>query len=347
LLARRSRSLGGGFARIGSVLVAFGALVAARQADWLPDQDVAEAWACVGAVTAAALLLLALRPLVVVGESGAAIAAVLAASVALDVHEPTAQSRMQAVLALAGPAALVAFARPALASAFALALGAAVAFFGSSRDQDFGSEDAQWLAVAFAASAGWAVFGAVRAAFRPDRLLMGTSVALLGLLGALWSLVAVAGVRESAGEGLRVVWNVRFLSSLLLLVALAAALRAVWGAGAAPRIVLSSSLLAVAYVAGLLEVQSGVRDLATGWSRVAASLYTLLFAGGLLVAGFRWRQAALRWTGLAGFLIVAVKVTAFDLANVGTPLRILAAGAVGLVLLLGAFGYARTRRAQQ
>jgi hypothetical protein len=37
----------------------------------------------------------------------------------------------------------------------------------------------------------------------------------------------------------------------------------------------------------------------------------------------------------------------FDLANLATPLRILAAGAVGVVMLLVAYGYAKGRKAPE
>jgi uncharacterized membrane protein len=58
-------------------------------------------------------------------------------------------------------------------------------------------------------------------------------------------------------------------------------------------------------------------------------------------------QVTVRWIGLAGLALVAVKVVLFDLANLATPLRILAAGAVGVVMLLVAYGYAKGRKAPE
>ena len=65
----------------------------------------------------------------------------------------------------------------------------------------------------------------------------------------------------------------------------------------------------------------------------------------LLGIGF-WRGLVpLRWTALCMLVVVVGKVLLHDLSEVDTPLRVLASGVLGGVLLLAAWGYARRQQA--
>src|SRR5262249_4981309 len=104
--------------------------------------------------------------------------------------------------------------------------------------------------------------------------------------------------------------------------------------------------LGFAWLAGLVEMLALVRAWPTGWSDATISLYSVLYAAGLLWTGFRRRRPALRYAGLGGFAIVVVKVGVWDLAALALPLRVLVTGVLGVVLLLAAWAYARNRRGE-
>jgi uncharacterized membrane protein len=161
----------------------------------------------------------------------------------------------------------------------------------------------------------------------------------------LWLAVArpwYAG--EAAAVGMPLA-NLRTASAGLVVALCWWGRRSLAAAAEAPRAVLGATALAVAFGAGLAEVAGAAAEWSFGARGVATSLYGLGFAAVLLVAGFRRGEAALRWVALAGFGIVAAKVLVHDLQEVGTELRVLASGVVGVVLLLGAWGYARVRKA--
>ncbi len=341
-LARTAPTLANAPARLGGVLVALGALVVWVDAD-LPAT--AAAWGRVGSLAAAAVLLLELRRWTRTGELAAVVAAALAMTLVLaDGNAARARGLVVAVIAATG-VLLVRARSPA--PVFALAIGSVVAMFGLCRRFEFVGAEARWLAVALTAASAFALLALVVASVRRDRLLLAPAVVVLCGLGAAWALAAIDSLsRPEAGEPLALLWNLRLLAATVFVGAAVLGVRVVPTDAAPARATLAAVALAVAYVGGLLEVITFARELATGWSRVATSLYTLLFAAGLLAFGFARRLPAVRWAGLAGFGVVAVKVTLFDLAHVDTPLRILATGAVGAVLLLGAFGYARTHGRQ-
>lgn len=104
-------------------------------------------------------------------------------------------------------------------------------------------------------------------------------------------------------------------------------------------IVLDNSILNVAIPTIIRDLGATNRQLQ--WM---VDSYTLVFAGLLLVAGFRRQLPALRWTALVAFVVVVVKVLAHDLREVDTPVRVLATGALGGVLLVAAWAYARRAR---
>src|SRR5439155_1485466 len=78
-----------------------------------------------------------------------------------------------------------------------------------------------------------------------------------------------------------------------------------------------------------------------GWTSALVSVYATLYAAGVLATGFARRAPSLRYLALVGFGAVVVKVGAFDLASIGTPLRILITACLGVVLLVAAYAYAR------
>jgi uncharacterized membrane protein len=143
--------------------------------------------------------------------------------------------------------------------------------------------------------------------------------------------------------GLSPFFNLRFLSAIAILALLEFGRRKLRQPRAVDAIVFAAITLAFGYLASLIETLELVRSWPQGWSAVTVSVHTLLFAGGMLVAGFVKRQPLLRWPGLCGFGIVVVKVSLFDLRAVDTPLRVLVTGVLGVVLLLGAWLYARNR----
>ena len=103
----------------------------------------------------------------------------------------------------------------------------------------------------------------------------------------------------------------------------------------------------VAFEAGRLEVVGAVTALdSQPWRDALGSLYTAVFASGVLAVGFARRAADLRWLALSGFGILVLKVAFHDLANLSTPLRILITGCFGVILLLAAYAYARGRRVE-
>jgi len=338
-LAPRAAILATGPARLGSVLLVFGALQV-----W--SQTIGErselAWYRIGSLLAACLGLLLLRRLTLVGELAAVLALSFATGVLLE-RWPSGVERWQVVPVVVGAAALVRFGRPpAPVPALVLACGAAL--FGLCHAFTFVGSESQWLPIALAVSSGLAVLGVLQAGLSRDRVLLRAAVVLLAALAAVWTLQALPTLDVPAAErGLPLVLNMRLLASLAMLATTLVGLRSLPADEPVPRTVLAIAALTIGYCAGLLEVITAVDGMAIGWSRVATSLYTLVFAGALLASGFVWRRPALRWTGLVGFAVVALKVTLFDLANVDTPLRVLAAGGLGAVLLLAAFAYARTR----
>lgn len=323
-------------------LIVVGALAAwnARSAADAVGFD--QPWPRLLSMTAAALLVLALRRWTAGGDLAVLLAAVLAAALTV-LPEPSWPLRAQTAAWLVLPAALVLVGRAAWLRCTGLALASTALFFAATHEVSFAQDDGLWLSIAFGGSGGAAALGALRAGWRSDRALLGTATALLVALGVVWSIAALEPLPPGS-QGLPAFVNLRFVSALALTALLEFGRRRLPAtAGTVERATFAAIELAVVYLAGLVEMLAVVRDWPEGWSAVTISLYTLLFAGALLAAGFVRKQSWLRWPGLCGFAIVVVKVTLFDLSGLGTPLRVLAAGVLGVVLLASAYAYARVR----
>ncbi len=141
------------------------------------------------------------------------------------------------------------------------------------------------------------------------------------------------------------IFNVRFLAGLLVLgttAAVAWTRRGIDGVSNTPMLGLG---MALGYLVGLAELLQAVKLIQSefAWPDVLVSVYTTLYAAGLLFLGFRLREERLRYAALAGFLIVVCKVGLHDLAAVQPELRIFVTGVLGLVLLGAAYVYAKRK----
>ena len=74
------------------------------------------------------------------------------------------------------------------------------------------------------------------------------------------------------------------------------------------------------------------------------SIWWAIYAVALLIGGFAYRRASVRYTAIALFAVVIVKVFAVDLARIHMAYRVLSLLGVGLLLLGGAFLYNRKFR---
>lgn len=329
-------------ARVGGTLLAFGALtVWNRSSPWWDIFD-KPSWPRLVALLGAGGLLLALRRRLGAADLGIAVAAVLALFVAVSGQTP-ADARLLGVAALLLPATLVGFGSSRTGTAAGLATGALLTMSVSAGPLLFTAEDGAWTAAAFVATSAWLGAGALASRHR-DHVTLHTATAIVVVLATL------AWVTTTFHAGLAfadypLVFNWRFSAALALLSAVAATRRFApsrplqW-----PVPLALAAGLAVAYLAGLVELLHAVRDLASGWRGATVSVYSTVFAGGLLAAGFWKQNAAMRWVGLCGFLLVVLKVALLDLAALDTPLRVLVTGVLGVVLLVGAWGYARVQR---
>jgi uncharacterized membrane protein len=72
-----------------------------------------------------------------------------------------------------------------------------------------------------------------------------------------------------------------------------------------------------------------------------------LYAAGLVAAGFGWKRALLRWTGLLLFGLTLLKVVTIDMAELEQIYRIVAFLALGLLLLGVAWAYQRIARRER
>jgi len=72
-----------------------------------------------------------------------------------------------------------------------------------------------------------------------------------------------------------------------------------------------------------------------------------LYAAALVAAGFRWKWALLRWTGLLLFGVTLLKVVTIDMAELEQIYRIVAFLALGLLLLGVAWAYQRIARRER
>ncbi len=332
-------------ADFGVLLLAIGALTVWSQ---FGDNDLTpitfdHSWIRLLSLTGAATLALTLRRYLGGGELGALFAA-LVGLLLTTLPMPTAELRGQTAVLLVIPAALVLTSHAAWMRCTSLTLGALALFFAATHHVSFAGEEGTWLSIAFGASGGWAALGALRASWQRDRALLLTATTLLVVIGVVWSVAALQPVPPDA-EALPAFLNLRFASALVVIGLLEFGRRRLpKDADAVERISFTSIEFAIVYLAGLVEMLALVHTWPEGWSAVTISLYSLLFAGALLAAGFVRRQSWLRWPGLCGLGIVVVKVMLLDLRELSTPLRVLATGALGLVLLVSAFAYARLRK---
>jgi uncharacterized membrane protein len=67
--------------------------------------------------------------------------------------------------------------------------------------------------------------------------------------------------------------------------------------------------------------------------QVAMSIFWAIFAMSLIISGFAWRAAPMRYVGLGLFGIVLLKVVTIDLSEVSTGYRILSFIGLGVLLL--------------
>ncbi|MCA8964954.1 MAG: DUF2339 domain-containing protein, partial [Planctomycetes bacterium] len=332
-------------ADFGVLLLAIGALTVWSQfgRDDLVPVTFDHPWFRLLSLTGVTTLALTLRRHLGGGELGA-LGAALVGLLLTTLPMPSAELRGQTAVLLTIPAALVLTSRAGWLRSASLALGAAALFFASTHEVSFDGDAGTWLSIAFGASGAWAALGALRASWRRDRTLLMTAITLLVVLGVTWSVAALQPVPADT-EALAAFFNLRFASALVVIGLLEFGRRRLPAdADAVERISFTSIEFAIVYLAGLVEVLALVRTWPDGWSAVTVSLYSMLFAGALLAAGFVRQQSWLRWPGLGGLGLVVVKVMLFDLRDLSTPLRVLATGALGLVLLVSAFAYARLRK---
>ena len=140
------------------------------------------------------------------------------------------------------------------------------------------------------------------------------------------------------------VFNARFACSFAGVGALAAVALLHRQEGASLRIrelyVLGANLVALVTVS---------REIATYWrgnptffaERFSYSIWFMLYAAGLLLAGF-WRNSAfLRWQGLVLLAFTIAKVFVYDIANLSQGYRVLSLLGLGALLLSVSFAYQR------
>ncbi|MCC7140240.1 MAG: DUF2339 domain-containing protein [Planctomycetes bacterium] len=170
---------------------------------------------------------------------------------------------------------------------------------------------------------------------RPSRR---AGAALLAAAAMVW----VAAVAQPRFDAVGSVAWARLLAGAVVVAGFSLARRAGARGGDALAPVCALAAVVTGYVVGLVEVLDVVAPVASDpWRRGLVSVYSTLAAGVTLALGFRLRDAFLRWVALAGFGLVVGKVAIFDLAAVETPVRVAVTGALGAVLLIAAFAYAR------
>ena len=164
------------------------------------------------------------------------------------------------------------------------------------------------------------------------------------LAGASWGKAAWLGFDPA----LPFIANTTFLTGIGTLVPLCiAALRSPLKSMASDGVAVALFLALLGYLVGLHEtlLLAGTADGA--WPRISVSLYSMLFAAGLLAAGFARQLRGLRLLALGLFFAIIGKIGLYDLNGTPLPLRILVTGALGLVLLGASYAYARRQQAQR
>lgn len=339
---RRAAGLGTWASRLGSVLLPIGALVWTHQ-EWATAEPLNLRWIDAAALTASTGLLLAVRRWAHAVELGTTLGAAIAASLLFVVKADHAEARLL-IAGIAVPSLLlVAFGRSIAGPALGQAMAVAVVTFGWWPDGGFHGAAPGWTSLALVGGMAVAVFGVLCEAKHRNPALRYTAIAATLALSVGWIMTTLADTRPAAASGMTPFFNHRFLAMLIV------GAGVLWTRARAARddlqlnILLAVTALAIAYVGGLVELLDAIAGLADGWRAITISLYTLAYALGLLVYGFRANLSMVRWAGLWGMLFVAGKVVIYDLASVDTPLRVLAAGGLGAVMLGAAWLYARTK----
>lgn len=234
-------------------------------------------------------------------------------------------SRQRAVAALAVPAIL------------GLGLAAVLSLSGLGFVRD-----TAWTAIGVGGVALVATGAAIGASGSTPASRAGGMVVVACLL-ATWAVVGWAGLLPAPFA----FGNARFALGIGLLAALFLSRRAAVESFAAAIAPWRAGLLALAvFAVGWVDLRHAISGLSDPHAKDAlASVYGTLAAAVTLAVGFKAKAAHLRWLALSGFGAVVLKVGFHDLASVDTPFRVLVTGALGLVLLLAAYAYARRTRA--
>ncbi|MEM7206157.1 MAG: DUF2339 domain-containing protein [Planctomycetota bacterium] len=343
-LAQRDINTGAWLARVGSLVLPIG--VARWLVPGLGTGERAQELAYLAALPAAALLLFVVRRWTRVAEQGAAVAGALTIIGAFAIENlTTVAALLQWPLTVAPPLLLLVLGHSPVAWLAGLGIGALAS--GSWFVVVFAGPDAMALAVS--STALLAAFATTLGARRRSRLLTNASTVVFVLLLVMWTLHFVEQLIRPASDpllasGATLLWNARFGAIALLVALTVAARRSLANDNKIERTALGVVALVGTYVAGLFELLDFVAPWSFGPRAVATSLYSLAFALAVSVAGFRTQNAALRWAALVAFGGIALKVAVHDLSQVDTPIRVLVSGVLGGVLLLVAWGYARSQR---
>ena len=212
--------------------------------------------------------------------------------------------------------------------------------------------DANWITLA------WAAQGAALAWLATRLGSGGLRAAALTALG----LALLRYIVEDAGWGVRTgltpIFNQSFLTALAVALGFAAAGWFFRRAALGPALAALLIAVGVVWLGATLDVY-GYYDAAARvaaaddparlrslrWTaHAAASVLWSLFAAGLVAAGFRSGEAAVRWAGLALFGLTLAKVGLIDAWILRGIDRIVALICLGLVLLGSAWAYQRLRR---
>ncbi len=301
------------------------------------------------AIVTAALLLT--RRWTGTGESGAIVAIVVVHAVLwtartrqVFVQEDGSVSSWPGFLAIATPLALLLLGRHTVGRVIGLLAAAFFARTWIGGNESLAGEHGGTAALSFAVASGTAALGAWLAAIRRDRWLAVTTAGLNVLVLLSWFVAAASAQSTALPEPTWPLWNPRS-GALVAIIAMSLLARAKTpGSEGAARAVLAATALVATYSLGLTELLDAIEAWTFGPRAVATSIYTLAFASVLLTVGFRRRIPALRWTALATFGAVVVKIAAYDLRETDTPVRMLVTAVLGGVLLVAAWAYARRSR---
>ena len=333
-------------ARAGSALLPLAVASFVEGGGLLPAE--ARPGGAVLSVAVAGCVLLACRRWTDVGELGAALA-----SLVTWAHVPHAGPRSDVPwpylpLVLAPAVALLVLGRVAIGRVAGLVIAQLSVVTTLQPRGDLHPGGDPWSALTLASIAGLATLAVWRTARRPDPALLGVAVfshALTLLIWVVWTITPLATVHaHDHSSTASPLWNLRTGAVLALALLAGYGFTKLPKEPELPRVVLAGTALVGLYAVGLLEVLDAAAAWSFGPRAVATSIYSLVFAGILLGVGF-WRSLTpLRWAALCSFVVIVGKVLLHDLREIDTPLRVLASGVLGSVLLLAAWAYARRRR---